>query len=122
MKTQLKKLRKMCGYQTQEQFAEKLGVPATRYGAWERGTNEMSLSVAYRITEILGCTLDELVGREAPALNYTDSQQRDLNSCYEKLDEDGEKKLLDYANDLLSTGRYTKSEMSDHPVSRNRTA
>ena len=36
MDLQLKRLRKLAGYKTQKDFAERLGIPERTYGSWER--------------------------------------------------------------------------------------
>lgn len=100
MKTQLKKLRKNAGYRTQQDMADALKVPYTRYADWERGDTEMSLSTAFQITELLQCTLDELVGRTPPPANYTDPNQRALNACYENMNDEGKRTLMKVARSL----------------------
>ncbi len=58
----LAKLRERAGL-TQRQFADALGVTITTISNWERGAKEPKLSFAQvkQITEILQCSLDELV-------------------------------------------------------------
>lgn len=58
----LAKLRERAGL-TQRQFADALGVTITTISNWERGAKEPKLSFAQvkQITEILKCSLDELV-------------------------------------------------------------
>lgn len=59
----------------------------------------MSLEQAYNVTEILGCTLDELVGRE-PARSFADPGQAALNACYENMNEEGKGTLVSVARSL----------------------
>lgn len=106
MKTQLKTLRKRAGYKTQPEFAEALSkfvgdeIPTSRYAAWERGVNEMSLLMAFQITELLECSLDELIGRDVTKPQYSDPHQRALNACYENMNEDGKETLVKVARSL----------------------
>lgn len=100
MKTQLKRLRKSAGYQTQEDFAKAFNVPVRRYASWERGEVELSLSVALQLTDFLNCTLDEFVGREAPPPRYSDQRQGALNACYENMNEEGRETLARVARSL----------------------
>ena len=106
MKTQLKSLRKLAGYKTQPEMAAALSeyvgfeVPALRYADWERGDTEITLAMAYQITELLGCTLDELVGRDVAQPQYSDPHQKALNACYENMNEDGKQTLVKVARSL----------------------
>jgi transcriptional regulator with XRE-family HTH domain len=58
----LKKLRERAGL-TQRKLADLLGVTITTISSWERGAKEPNLTFAQvkRVTEVLNCTLDELV-------------------------------------------------------------
>lgn len=58
----LKKLRERAGL-TQRKLADALGVTITTISSWERGVKEPNLTFAQvkRVTEVLSCTLDELV-------------------------------------------------------------
>ena len=98
MNLQLKRLRNLKGL-SQEDIAERLGIKKSRYGTWERGERMMSLEQAYKVTEILGCTLDELVGRE-PTRSFSDPGQSALNACYENMNEDGKGTLVSVARSL----------------------
>ena len=66
MDLQLMQLRKKAGYKNRDDFAKKIGVNKHTYRSWECGAAMMSLEQAYNITEVLGCTLDELAGRTPP--------------------------------------------------------
>lgn len=99
LKLQLKRLRKLAGFKTQADMAKALGVPNRRYGSWEREEAMMSLEQAYKVTEILDCTLDELVGRE-PTRSFSDPGQSALNACYENMNEDGKGTLVSVARSL----------------------
>lgn len=99
MELQLMKLRKRAGYKNRDDFAAKLGVNRHTYRSWETGAAMMSLEQAYKVTEMLGCTLDELVGRE-PTRSFSDPGQSALNACYENMNEDGKGTLVSVARSL----------------------
>ena len=99
MELQLMKLRKLAGYRNRDDFAAKLGVNKHTYRSWETGAAMMSLEQAYKVTEILGCTLDELVGRES-ARSFADPGQAALNACYENMNDDGKGTLVSVARSL----------------------
>ena len=102
MNLRLKELRKLAGYKTQGDMADALGVPRRRYESWERKEAMMSLEQAYKITELLGCTLDELVGRNEHR-SYSDPGQAALNGYYESMGGEGRSVLVDSAR-LMSGG------------------
>lgn len=62
--------RKLRGY-TQAQMAEKIGVSRSTYTNYESGNRTPDYEVLERISDVLGCSLDELFGRESKyAMNY----------------------------------------------------
>ena len=67
MKTRLKELRKAAGWRTAEDFAKHIGIPTKTYRNYEQGVRNLYLDVACELCDALGCTLDELAGRETAA-------------------------------------------------------
>lgn len=59
----------------------------------------MSLEQAYNVTEVLGCTLDELCGRKVPR-SYTDPGQEALNGYYESMNDGGQELLVETAKSM----------------------
>lgn len=64
MKTRLQELRKAAGYRSAESFAERMGIKVKTLRNYEQGVTDFSLDFACNVCNVLGCTLDELVGRE----------------------------------------------------------
>lgn len=64
MNLKLKELRKAAGYPTAKAYAEHLGIIYQTYHNYESGSHKLSLDLACDICDDLGCTLDELCGRE----------------------------------------------------------
>ena len=58
----LTKFRNLRGY-TQAQMAEKLGISRSTYTNYESGNRSPDLETLEHISDVLGCTLDELFGR-----------------------------------------------------------
>ena len=58
----LTRVRNLRGY-TQAQMAEKLGISRSTYTNYERGNRSPDLETLEHISDVLGCTLDELFGR-----------------------------------------------------------
>lgn len=116
LELQLKKLRKYAGFKTQSEFAAQLGVPSRRYESWERQEAMMSLEQAYNVTEALGCTLDELVGRK-PIRSYANPKQAILNGYFESMNSAGQDALVESAR-LMSGSPDTRIEKDrEEPLS-----
>lgn len=98
MNIRLKYFRQLRGF-SQEDMALKLGIKKSRYGSWERGERMLSLEQACMVTEVLGCTLDELVGREAERA-YADPRQASLNRSFERMNEEGRGTLVKVARSM----------------------
>ena len=73
MKLMLKELRIRAGF-SQQDLAEKLGIPSRTYGAWERGENAINLKQAAAICNALGCTPNDLVGWPMDCLTPDESE------------------------------------------------
>ena len=77
------------------------------------GAISLSLDCACRISNQLGEPLDTLLGieRHTPVSESGPSEEElRLISLYRELNLEGQEKLLDYADDLVSSGKYIKSD------------
>ena len=84
----------------QEDVAEKLGITRQGYGHYETGRNEPDNETLSKLSNILQCTSDYLLGRSDHP-HYTAKEQE------EKLDQDLFKKLVE----MYKEGRLTKEDM-----------
>ncbi len=64
MDLQLARLRKDAGYSSRAKFAAAFGVTERQIKAWETGERKLSLERACDVADFLGCSLDELAGRD----------------------------------------------------------
>lgn len=62
----LKRLRREAGFKSARAFAEHAGMSVSAYTSYEQGRSNMNLLVAAKIADLLGCTLDEMAGRDVP--------------------------------------------------------
>ncbi|MEG1827001.1 MAG: helix-turn-helix transcriptional regulator [Gordonibacter sp.] len=104
MNLQLKRLRKLAGYRTQDEFAAVLGVPERRYASWERGEVMMSLEQAYHCAVALNCTIDEIAGLSHPTSPRSDPEHASLDEYYESMGDDGRAALVESAR--FMSGNY----------------
>lgn len=114
MNLQLQRLRKQNGYKKQGDFAKELGVPERRYASWERGEAMMSLAQAYECAVLLGCSLDELAGREWPPageaqrVRYADPRQASVNASFEHVNDSGKDRIESDASEVAQMPKYQK--------------
>lgn len=106
---------------TQKQLADTLGVSESRIGMYERCQREPDFEMLEAIADYFNVDMDYLTGRTSierqytfspesptsPAPALTDQEHRLLDN-YRDLNDAGRDKLLDYAEDLVLSGRYEK--------------
>lgn len=95
MVRRLQEMRRAAGFRSAREFAEALGVPVRTYTNYEQGSHVPPLDLLIRMADMLGCTLDELVGRE-PDGGETVVRYRQLS--------DEAKKAVDYYVLYISDG------------------
>jgi transcriptional regulator with XRE-family HTH domain len=99
---------------TQKQLGERVNASERQIGYWEKGGG-MSLEQAYNVTAILGCTLDELVGRKVPAFIHSDPGQNALNASYGAMNETGKETLVKVARSMeKDTANRIEKDGSEH--------
>ncbi|HWS43330.1 MAG TPA: helix-turn-helix transcriptional regulator [Pseudoflavonifractor sp.] len=52
---------------TQTELAKRVGVTQSAVAKWETGGFTPSTSTLFLLADVLGCTIDQLCGRETPA-------------------------------------------------------
>lgn len=60
----LQACRKAAGWKSAREFAEHIGMPVGTYTNYEQGKRELGVSVAWDLADALGCTIDQIAGRE----------------------------------------------------------
>lgn len=78
----LKSLRKKRGY-SQIKLQHLVGVSSSSIEAYEQGVRIPSLPVAYRLSEVLGCSIDYLVGKSLDLNKYYLLSQKDKDTVLE---------------------------------------
>lgn len=92
---QLERLRLQAGFKKRKDLADVLeGISDRQIKAWELGQRQLKLSDACAIADVLGCSLDELAGRNFNATPYSDPFQAELNQAYEQCNVDGKLAIL----------------------------
>ena len=93
---------------TNEQLSAKSGIPAGTLNKLLSGdTREPKLPAIISIAEALGVSVDYIVyGRSNPTPAASSSLDETLLRSFHQLNEDGQQKVVTYAEDLVSSGKY----------------
>ena len=109
LNTQLRKARKAAG-KTQKEVAAFLGITESTYCGYETGKRQPDALKISKIASFLNVTGDWIL---ETGQQVTDKNQEHLNALYLQLNREGQEKLIDYADDLISSGKYIKSDSAD---------
>lgn len=109
MMNPITKFRKDFGY-SQVQLAEMLNVSQSAVSQWEQGKTLPDILTAQKLALIFGVTMEDLLEASdyAPLLRSNTKLQHN----YDILNEEGRRKLLEYSEDLISTGKYNNPSSS----------
>lgn len=89
----------------QSELGELLEVTGSAIGNYENGVSFPRADVLYRMFDILQCDANFLFQDEMSFAGGDTTENILLNMC-RKLNEEGQEKLLVYADDLLQSGKY----------------
>lgn len=87
-----------------------LGVTGSAIGNYETGVSFPKADVLYKVFDVLQCDANFLFQDEMAS--GTLAEQTGLVNLYYQLNDEGKEKLLDYADDLVSSGKYIKSSQN----------
>lgn len=97
---------------TQEELGAKVGVQKAAIYKYENGlVVNLKRSILEKLALVLDTTPTYLMGMEdaEPAQASLTKAQTSLLSVFDKLNEEGQAKAMDYVEDLVLTGRYKKA-------------
>ena len=107
--TRIKERREELGI-TQSELAFRLGISKGAVGNYETDANSPKASVMYKIFDILQCDANYLyqdeIGEQETIVPPTNDRR--ILALLHKLNEEGQEKLIDYADDLVRSGKYIK--------------
>lgn len=67
MATGLKEIRQEAGYKTAKDLADEMGVAGSTITRYEKEPESIPMKAAIKMADMLGCSLDDIVGRDNPA-------------------------------------------------------
>lgn len=82
MASNLQELRRAAGYKSASAFAEGHGISVPTYARYESKPEKIPLASAWQLADALGCSIDEVVGREKPD---TSDRRGDFQRFYDGL-------------------------------------
>lgn len=107
-------------------LSQKSGIPYTTIDGWyKKGYEGMKISTLRILASYFNTVLDFWIqdditdpnyGKSAPPKNESPSVaeaapgEKQMVTLYRELNSEGQEKLLDYADDLVSSGKYIKSD------------
>lgn len=106
-------------------FAKKAGVPQSTFAeilSGKRDFNKVGVSKIIAIAKGFGVTVEYLSGEPGATKYPKDAMAEKLNALFAMLDEEGQSRLLEIADDMVLSGKYQKKGVSDHSVSSNTVA
>ena len=112
----LKKLRQKRGL-NMRQVSRALNMPYTTYVSYEKNERTVNSETLVLLANFFDCSVDYLLGISSEPetkkgkkiiapIEIEDDNRQKLLSNYDKLNDDGQSKLLDYSADLVLSGRY----------------
>ena len=67
---------------TQEEVATKLNITAQAVSKWENDASAPDISVLVELSDILGVTLNDLLGKQAETTLVPERQRKDINNMF----------------------------------------
>lgn len=97
----------------QSELGAMLGVTGSAIGNYENGVSSPKADILYKVFDVLQCDANYLFQDEMCDKNSaTDKADEALLSLFHELNEEGQEKLLDYADDLVRSEKYIKIDSS----------
>lgn len=94
---------------TQMEVAKAIGVSESTYCGYEIGKRQPDALKIGAIASFLHVSGDFLLEIDAPEIDDSlPEQEKLLLNLYRRLNEEGQEKILDYADDLVRSEKYTK--------------
>ena len=109
IKDRIKAIRKKADM-TQEDFANQLGVSIMTIRRYESGKQEPKPTTVKKMAEILGVTVKDILisDNENTELGTSNSNEDRLLVSFRSLNDNGQKKAIEYIDDLSDNPKYTK--------------
>ena len=91
---------------TQQELADKTGLSRSRINNYEQGIREPDFQTAEILADFYNVDLDMLFSGFSSSVSLSETELTMLD-FFRALDASGQKKVLEYALDLINTGSYS---------------
>lgn len=93
---------------TAKQLSETLKIGKNQFKYWKDKGNIPNGDTLIALADYFNCSVDYLLGRaeQQNDIDVKDKNSKRLLYNYEKLNDTGKEKLLDYSDDLINSGNY----------------
>jgi len=118
MEFRIKEARENAGY-SQKELAEIIGVAPNTFHGYESGKHDPKSDLLVKIANACNVSTDFLLGatkelqektKKSPSVAEAAPGDEQMIALYRQLNPEGQEKLLDYADDLVASGKYIKSD------------
>lgn len=94
----------------QGELGKMLNITGSAIGNYENGISFPKADVLYKVFDVLQCDANFLFQDEMKksADPCGSTLEKHLLNTFEQLNDEGKEKVVDYADDLIATGRYIK--------------
>lgn len=93
---------------TQTELAKKLGYKSKSSVAHIENGRDIPRSMVVTLAGVLDTTPSHLMGWDVPT-EQTDAPRAQLLTAFDQLSAEGQQRVIDYAADLVASGRYKKT-------------
>lgn len=93
---------------TQDELAKKLELSKSSISMYENGNREPDFETLELIADYFNVDMNYLLGNTNKTTRFLDSKQFELLSAFDCMNEDGQKRILEYVKDLMELSKYTK--------------
>ena len=94
----------------QSELGKLLGVTGSAIGNYENGVSSPKADILYKVFDVLQCDANYLFQDDISQNEKNASAQKGeaLIRLFDQLNEEGQEQLLDYADTLVTSGKFTK--------------
>ena len=94
---------------TQVDVGKLLNVTGAAVGNYEKGISFPNADILYKVFDALKCDANYLFQDEMSDSDPELNRMNSLKNLFSLLNDEGQEKLIDYADDLVTSGKYIKS-------------
>ncbi len=91
---------------TQKEIANYLGVKNSAVSNWEKGVNSIDIDTLHKACIFFNVSISDMFGAYSNSNKSLSKEESILLDNFNTLNKEGKEKLIDYADDLISSKKY----------------